>query len=198
MHGGPLGLVHPLLNLVMLPFGCVSSEDRELMKLKTVLEGSPRMQTPPCGHLTIHSSPQVTLAYLAANLIPLGLRITRQEIPQKLIRLGISPVVSLPGFFEHLLGLAELQLASLLIFLELKPLGPIDSSRFSRVPTNVSTIFPSFLHCTSSPFWWMRCRTATTWARYSLVLPMWEDGHVEDGPIGKLDLQIVQRLLCGH
>jgi hypothetical protein len=30
-----------------------------------------------------------------------------------------------------------------------------------------------------------------------LGVALGEDGHVEDGPIGKLDLQIVQRLLDG-
>jgi hypothetical protein len=113
----PLGLVHCLLNVVPLSFGHVSSEDRELMQLETVLEGSSRIQTPSCGHLTIHSSPQVTLVHLAKNLIPLGLQITGQEVPQKLVHLGNSLVVSLPGLFKHLLGLAELQLTGLLIIL---------------------------------------------------------------------------------
>jgi hypothetical protein len=30
-HSGPLGLVHHLLNVEPLPFGCVSTEDCELM-----------------------------------------------------------------------------------------------------------------------------------------------------------------------
>ncbi len=85
MHSGPLGLVHYLLNVVPLSFGCISSEDHELMHLKTVLEGSPQMQTLSCDHLTIHSSPQVRLMHLAANPIPLGLWITGQEVSQKLI-----------------------------------------------------------------------------------------------------------------
>jgi hypothetical protein len=55
--------------------------------------------------------------HLAANPIPLGLRITRQEVPQnhKLVGLGNSLVVSLLGFFKHLLGLVELHLVSLLV-----------------------------------------------------------------------------------
>jgi hypothetical protein len=55
------------------------------------------------------------LMHLAANPIPLGLRITRQEVPQKLVGLGNSLVMSLLGFFKHLLGLAELYLVSLLV-----------------------------------------------------------------------------------
>ncbi len=50
MHSGPLGLVHRLLNVVLLPFGRISSEDYELMQLKTVLESSPRMWMPSCSH----------------------------------------------------------------------------------------------------------------------------------------------------
>jgi hypothetical protein len=117
MHSGPLGLAHSLLNEVLLPFGHISSEDHELMQLKTVSKSSPPTWTPPCGHLTIHSSPQFMLVHHAANLMPLelGLQITRQEITQKLICLGNSLVVSLLGFFEHLLGLAELQLVGLVL-----------------------------------------------------------------------------------
>ncbi len=31
LHSGPLGLAHRLLNVELLPFGCVSTEDYELM-----------------------------------------------------------------------------------------------------------------------------------------------------------------------
>jgi hypothetical protein len=41
LHSGPLGLAHHLLNVKPLPFGNISSEDRELMELKTVSESSP-------------------------------------------------------------------------------------------------------------------------------------------------------------
>jgi hypothetical protein len=112
-HNGLLGLAHPLLNVGPLPFGSISTEDRELMQLKTVLKGHPHLRRPPFGHLTICSSPQVTLVHLAANTIPLGLQITRQEVPQLLIRLGDCLVVSLLGFLEHLLGLLNLHLVVL-------------------------------------------------------------------------------------
>ncbi len=72
-HSRPLGLAHRLLYVELLPFGHVSSEDCELMKLKTVSGSSPKKRTPSCGYLTIHSSPQVMLVHLAANPIPLGL-----------------------------------------------------------------------------------------------------------------------------
>jgi hypothetical protein len=65
------------------------------------------------------------LVHLAANLIPLGLQITRQEVSQKLVRLDNSLAVSILGFFEHLLRLAGLQLAGLLILLGTHTLWPI-------------------------------------------------------------------------
>jgi hypothetical protein len=113
LHSGPLGLAHHLLNVEPLPFGCISSEDRELMQLKTVSECSPRAWMPPYCHLTVYSSPQVTLMHLAANTIPLGLQNTGQEAPQLLVRLGNCLVVLLLGFLKHLLGLINLQLAGL-------------------------------------------------------------------------------------
>ncbi len=112
-HSGPLGLAHCLLNVEPMPFGSVSTEDRELMQLKSVSEGHPRAWTPPFGHLTLYSSPQVTLVHLAANAIPLGLQITRQEVPQLLVHLSNCLVVSLLGFLEHLLGLLNLHHAGL-------------------------------------------------------------------------------------
>jgi hypothetical protein len=56
------------------------------------------------------------LVHLAAYPIPLGLLVTGQEVPQKLIGLGNSLVMSLSGFFEHLLGVNDLHLAGHLIF----------------------------------------------------------------------------------
>jgi hypothetical protein len=57
--------------------------------------------------------PTSTLVHLMANTIPLGLRITGQEVLQLLVRLGDCLVVSLLGFLEHLLGLLNLHLAGL-------------------------------------------------------------------------------------
>jgi hypothetical protein len=57
------------------------------------------------------------LVHIAANMIPLGLHITRQEVPQKIIHLGNCLVVSLLGFLEHLLGMLNLQLVGLHIIL---------------------------------------------------------------------------------
>ncbi len=123
-HSSPLELVHHLLYVELLCFGCLSSEDRELVQFKTVSDCSPHMQTPSFGHLTIHSSPQVMLVYLTANANPLGLCITGQEVPQKLLHLGNSLAVSHLGILEHLLGMPDLQLASFQFIFGGCTLGP--------------------------------------------------------------------------
>ncbi len=115
-HSSPLGLVHHLLNIELLPFGCVSTEDCDLMQLKIVQEGGPRLWTPTFGHLTIHCSPRVTLMHLVADAIPFGLCFAGQQVPQLLVRLGNCLVVSLLGFLEHLLGLLNLHLAGCNIY----------------------------------------------------------------------------------
>ncbi len=171
MHSGPLGLDHYLLNVVTLPFCCVISEDWELVQLETNLESSPWTQTPSCGHSTIHSSPRVTLMHLDANPILLGLQITGQEVPQKLVPHGNRLIVSLLSFFEHLLGWLSSTLQTSWSSVELEPVDSLDFWRFSRVPANLSTGLVSLLQHMLSPFWLMRHRTATIWARYSLVLP---------------------------
>ncbi len=112
-HSGPLGFANRLLNVETLPFGGVRTEDRELKQLKTVLEGHPRVWTPLFGSFTVYSSPQVMLVHLAANAIPLGLKITGQEVLQLLVCLGNCLIVSLLGFLEHLLGLLNLHLTGL-------------------------------------------------------------------------------------
>jgi hypothetical protein len=61
--------------------------------------------------LTVYCSPRVTLVHLVAGAIPLGLCVTRQQVPQLLVRLGDCLVVSLLGFLEHLLSLLNLHLA---------------------------------------------------------------------------------------
>ncbi len=111
LHSGSLGLAHHLLNVEPLPFGWVSTEDRELMWLETVQEGRPHSQTPTFGHLTVYCSPRVTLMHLAADEIQLGLCVAGQQVPQLLVRLSNCLVVSLLGLLEHLLGLLNLHLA---------------------------------------------------------------------------------------
>jgi hypothetical protein len=151
-HSGPLGLAHCLLNVEPLPFGCVSTEDCELMQLKTVQEGHPRSRTPTFGHLTIYCSPQVTLAHLAADAIPLGLCVAGQQVPQLLIRLGDCLVVSLLGFVEHLFGLLNLHLAGLTSTLvETVFQAPAASWRFFNTSDRHNAL-ASILHFLGSPF----------------------------------------------
>jgi hypothetical protein len=110
-HSGPLGLAHHLLNVELLPFGSISTKDRELMQLVTVQEGHPHSRMPTFGHLTVHCSPRVMLVHLAADAIPLGLCVAGQQVPQLLVQLGNCLVVSLLGFLEHLASLLNLHLA---------------------------------------------------------------------------------------
>ncbi len=49
--------------------------------------------------------------HLAADAIPLGLRVSGQQVPQLLVRLGVCLVVSSLGFLEHLGSLLNLHLA---------------------------------------------------------------------------------------
>ena len=189
LHSGPLGLAHCQRHVEPLPFGCVSSEDRELMQLETVLESSPRVWTPSFGNFTIYSSPQVMLVHLAANVIPLGLRVARQEVPQKLLRLGDGLVMSLLDFLEHLLGLPNLQLAGLHFSLGIAPLAPTVFWRFSSILASLSTALASFLHCMLSPFWFMAQRIATTCTRYSLVFPWEKMDMLKMVPSGSLILR---------
>ncbi len=117
MLRGPLGLAHhhPLLYIVVLPFSHVSSEDYELMQLETVFEGNPQMRMPSHSHLAVYSSPQVMLVHLAADLNPLGLLLTRQEVLQEFVHLGHGLVMLLPGFSKHLSCLLNFHLTSFLV-----------------------------------------------------------------------------------
>ncbi len=56
------------------------------------------------------------LVHLAADAIPLGLCVARQQAPQLLVQLGDCLVVSLLGFLEQLLGLLNLHLAGYNIY----------------------------------------------------------------------------------
>jgi hypothetical protein len=67
---------------------------------------------PTFGNFTVYCSPRVILVHLVADAIPLGLRITGQQVPQLLVRLGDCLVVSSLGFLEHLGSLLNVHLAS--------------------------------------------------------------------------------------
>ncbi len=84
-HSGPPGLAHRLLNVELLPFGSVSTKDRELMQRETVQEEHPYSRIPTFGHFTIYCSPQVTLVHLVGDVIPLELWVAGEQVPQLLI-----------------------------------------------------------------------------------------------------------------
>jgi hypothetical protein len=129
-HSGLLGLAHRLLNVEPLPFGCISTEDCELMQIETVQEGRPCSRMPTLGQLTVYCSPQVTRVHLTADAIPLGLCIAGQQVSQLLVRLSDRLVVSLLGLLEHLLSQLNLRaVTSTVVETDLKiPRLPGDSS----------------------------------------------------------------------
>jgi hypothetical protein len=189
-HSGPLGLAHHLLNIESLPFGCISTEDCELMWLKTVLEGHPRLWMPTFGHLTNYSSPQVVLVYLAADAILLGLCITRQEVPQLLVHLGDSLVMSLLGFLEHLLSLLYLHLASLNI--NVCQGGVSRSHGFEEILQCLRKLYNSLgKHPTllGQTFLIDDLEDCNYVCKLFLGVPTEVKWHVEVGIVGKLDLQ---------
>ncbi len=112
--------------------------------------------------------------HLAADMIPLELCITRQQVPQLLVRLGNCLVMSLLKILEHLLGLLDLHLASLNINdywdSVLRSRGFEEILQRTKPPFNSLWELPILMF---SPFWLMIQRTATMCIRYSLVFP-WE------------------------
>jgi hypothetical protein len=170
-----------------LPFGRVSTEDHELMQLKTVSEGHPRLRMPPFGHLTIHLSPQVMLVNLTANAIPLGLCIAGQEVPQLLVHLGDCLVVSLLGFLEHLLGLLNLHLVGLNINIHQDSVpGP---SGFEEILQHLRLAHNSFSKLPTlrvQPLLLDDAEDCNNVRKVFLGVPMGVNGHIEVGIVGNL------------
>jgi hypothetical protein len=197
-QSGPLGLAHRLLNVEPLPFGSVSAEDRELMQLKTVLEGHPCAWIPPFGHLNIYFSPQVTLVHLAANAILLGLQITGKEVLQLLVHLGNCLFVSLLGFLEHLLGLLNLHLVRLNVNIQqdsvLGPSALYEILQPLELPHNSLSKLPA-LHFQPLLDDVEDCNDV---CKVFLSITRGKDGHVDMGIVRKLDLQDLRFLLGCH
>ncbi len=151
-HSDPLGLAHRLPNIKLLLLSCVSTEDRELMQLKTVQEEHPRLRTPTFGNFTVYCSPRVVLVHLVADAIPLRLCVTRQQIPQLLIGLGDCLVVSILGLLEHLGSLLNLHLASRNVSAETVSRDSMASRRFFNAACHFATALGYTRHFFGSPF----------------------------------------------
>ncbi len=160
------------------------------MQLKTVQEECPNPRMPTFSYLTIYCSPRVTIVHLAADVIPWGLCISGQQVPQLLVPLSNCLVVSLLGFLEHLLGLLNLHLAGHNIhahwggfsrtrgFLEiLQRLWPSHSS-LGKHPALLGQ--PLLIDDTED------CNNV---CKVFLVVPTRVDGHTEVWPVWKLDLE---------
>jgi hypothetical protein len=182
--------MHCLLIVEPLPIGCVSTEDCELMQLKIVQEGRPRSRTPTFGHLTIHCSPRVALMHLAADAIPLGLCVPRQQVPQLLVRLGDCLVLSLLGFLEHLLGLLNLHPAGQNIYARQDSVSRTRS--FLETLQHLRPFLNSLgkhLALFGQPFLINDSEDRNDVHKVFLVVPTGVYGHAEVGGIRKLDLE---------
>ncbi len=145
---------------------------------------------PTFGHLTVHCSPRVTLVHLAANAIPLGLCVARQQVPQLLVGLSDRLVVSLLGFLEHLTSLLNLYLVGRNIhrhqdgvprlcgFLEiLQCLGPSCNS----LGKNLALL--------GQPLLFYLLEDCNNVRKVFLIVPLGLNRHAEVGSIRKLDLE---------
>jgi hypothetical protein len=130
------------------------------------------------------------LVHLVADAISLGLCVTRQQVPQLLVRLGDCLVVSLLKFLEHLLSLLNLHLAGRNInahqdgvsrfcgFLEiLQCLLPLRNS-LGKHPALLGQ--PLLINDTED------CNNVY---KVFLDVPMGVNGHTEVGLVWKLDLE---------
>ncbi len=128
--------------------------------------------------------------HFAADAIPLGLCITRKEVPQLLIRLSDCLVVSLLGFLEHLLSLLNLHLAGLNINIHRD--GVLRTRGFDEILQRLRLLFnslgknPTLL---AQPFLINDSEDCNYVCKAFLSVPTGVYGHVEVGLVWKLDLQ---------
>jgi hypothetical protein len=128
--------------------------------------------------------------HLAADVIPLGLCVAGQHVPQLLVRLGNCLVVSLLSFLEHLLGLLNLHLAGRNIY------GCQDGvSRFHGFLEILQHLGPSYNSLgehsalLGQPLLFDHLEDCNNVRKVILVVPTGVDGHAEVGRIRKLDLE---------
>jgi hypothetical protein len=153
---------------------------------------------PTFSHLTVYCSPRVMLVHFVADVIPLGLCVAGQQVPQLLVRLGDCLVVSLLGFLEHLMSLLNLHLvgcnvyrhqdgvSKLCGFLEiLQHLGPACFS----LGENSALL--------GQPLWFNHLEDCNNVCEVFLVVPTGVNGHAEVGRVRKLDREDL-RLFLGR
>ncbi len=125
--------------------------------------------------------------HLAAEAIPLGLRITRQQVPQLLVHLGDCLVVSSLGFLEHLGSLLNLHLASRNI--NRRQDGVLRLRGFLEILQRCLPFCNSLgIHVTLllQPFLLDDPEDRNYVRDVSLVVPMGEDRNADVGVIGNL------------
>jgi hypothetical protein len=128
--------------------------------------------------------------HLTTDAIPLGLCVARQQVPQLLVRLGDSLVVSLLGLLEHLLSLLNLHLTGHNIY------GCQDGvSKFCSFLEILQHFGPSYnslgehFALLGQPLLFDHLEDSNNVCEVFIVVPTGVDGHAEVGCVRKLDLE---------
>jgi hypothetical protein len=129
------------------------------------------------------------IVHLAAETIPLGLCITRQQVPQLLVRLGNCLVLSLLGFLEHLMSLLNLHLAGRNVYRHQDGVsrlrGFLEILQCLRPPCNS---LGKNLAPLRQPLLFYHSEDCINVREVFLVVPTGVNGHAEVGCVRKLDL----------
>jgi hypothetical protein len=130
------------------------------------------------------------LVHLAADVIPLGLCIAGQQVPQLLVQFGDCLVMSLLGLLEHLLSLLNLHLAGRNIY------GRRDGVlRFRGFLEILQCLVPSYNSLGENsallgqPLLFYHLEDCNYVHEVFLVVPTGVNGHAEVGRVRKLDLE---------
>jgi hypothetical protein len=128
--------------------------------------------------------------HLAADAIPLGLRVTGQQVPQLLVQLGDCLVVSSLGLLEHLGSLLNLHLASHSV--NRRRDGALRLRGFLEILQRRLPFCNSLgIHATLLLQYFLLDDTEDRnyVCNVFLIVPTGEDRNADVGVVGKLDLQ---------
>jgi hypothetical protein len=138
------------------------------------------------------------LVHLAADAIPLGLCVARQQVPQLLVQLSDCLVVSLLGFLEHLTSLLNLHLAGRNVYRHqdgvLRLRGFLEILQCLRPSCNSLGKNSALL---GQPLLFNHSEDCNYEREVFLVVPTGVNEHAEVGCVRKLDLEDL-RLFLGR
>ncbi len=134
--------------------------------------------------------------HLAADTIPLGLGVTRQQVPQLLVRLSNCLVVSLLGFLEHLLSLLNLHLAGHNFYGRQNGVSRFRGflEIFQRLGLSYNSLGKNSA-LLGQPLLLNDSEDCNNVREVFLVVPTGADGHAEVGCVRKLDLEDLEFFL---